>query len=78
MSFEYGAWNKLPHYAMIGTATSFYVWINDGINATSSKWIKGRIAFEEYNKLVNLHGKDKQQFITKIQELHSKFRKQKD
>lgn len=73
MSMDYGAWNKLPHYSVVGTNTSFYVWVNDGLTATASNWIKGRIASEEYNKLKLLHGKDKRQFIILVKELHSKF-----
>lgn len=75
---EIGKYNNLPHYAVIGEPTDFYVWINTGESlhsyqagkAGASGWIKGNEAFREYNKLRQLYKKDKTAFIDAIVQLH--------
>lgn len=72
MKLEVGAWNKLPHYSVVGRPTEFYVWVNENGHGSNSVWIKGAEAFTIYNKLRNL---DKKALVVKIKELHSTYRK---
>lgn len=72
---EIGAWNKLPHYAVIGQSNDFYIWIDDGeiegLKCASS-WIKGRIAFELYYKLKRANKED---FISLVKKYHKRYEK---
>lgn len=61
---EVGAWNKLPHYAIVGQPQDFYVWVNDGGTCCSSNWIKGNEAFRLYHELTRI--KDKDEFVKRI------------
>lgn len=58
---EIGKWNKLPHYRIVGDATSFYLWINKDGKGGNTEWIRGKNAFRLYNKLVTV--KSKHEFI---------------
>ena len=81
---EVGKWDKLPHFAVIGEPTSFYVWINHG-NATAldpaqgaSAWLQGREAFDAYYKLKHFCEKKKvNKFIALVEELHKSNRKRR-
>ncbi len=68
-----GAWNKLPHYSVIGTRTDFYLWVNEDGKGLASKWIKGNYAFALFNELTNLFKKDKNQFVRRLKQEHLKF-----
>lgn len=63
-----GAYNKLPHYAIVGSATEFYVWCQEDKNALgymcNSEWIRGRDAFDTYHRLEKLFKKNKPGFIS--------------
>lgn len=69
---EVGRWNKLPHYAVHGTKTDFYVWINEDGKGSGSKWIKGREAFDLWGKFSKLSTKDKNGFIALVKSTHVK------
>lgn len=51
IKMEVGAYNKLPHYAVIGESVDFYIWINEDGRGEASHWIKGNAAFKLYFKL---------------------------
>lgn len=75
---EVGAWNKLPHYAVIGHPQRFYVWVNEGNGnafTCSSDWIKGKAAFELFHELKQI--KDKKVLVARIKEIYNQFRKMK-
>lgn len=75
---EIGQHNSLIHYSVIGTATCFYVWVRElNGEGSASKFIKGNIAFREYNKLEKLYKENKGQFIILVKSLHSKYSPQK-
>jgi hypothetical protein len=61
-----GAYNKLPHYAVVGSPTEFYVWCQQDKSTPghmcNSEWIRGRDAFDTFHKLEKLFKKDKPQF----------------
>ena len=48
---EIGTYDRLPHYSVVGSATNFYVWVNEDGRGSASKWIKGAEAFSLYNKM---------------------------
>lgn len=61
-----GSYKNLPHYSVIGSASNFYYWINeDGLGKYSS-WFKGKEAFKQYQKLTQLHTKNKKVFCDEI------------
>ncbi len=64
---EVGAWNKLPHYLVVGCPNDFYVWINENGGGSASKWYKGASAFSAYYKLLKA---EKQEFINMVKALH--------
>jgi len=66
---EVGAWNKLPHYAVVGDPQRFYVWVNESGHGRSSKWICGKQAFDLYSELRAI--KDKKKLADKIREIFS-------
>jgi hypothetical protein len=70
---EFGRYDKLPHYAVHGDATNFYVWVNEDGKGSSSKWIKGSVAFELYNVLRNFHKIDKQMFCDTVKSIHTTY-----
>ena len=74
-NLEVGKWNKLPHYAVIGNPQDFYVWVNEDKFGSNSGWIKGAKAFEAYNKLANLHKKDRVGFVTMVKALYKTYAK---
>lgn len=67
---QYGSNQKLPHVVVIGQPIDFYVWLNEGEKGSASKWIHGAGAFEHYNKMRQMYGKDKQGFIEYAKMLH--------
>lgn len=75
-SFGYGAHDKLPHYGVIGKGTEFYVWRvtkkSEPYFHCCSEWIKGKEAFQMYNQLKELHGKDRQAFYKMVDEIMAK------
>ena len=83
IKLEIGAWDNLPHYAVVGSPTSFYVWINLKGGAPcwyvsgssgSSGWISGKAAFKHHNKLREYIDKGmKQEFINLIIQLHKEY-----
>ena len=54
---------KLPHYAVIGEATKFYVWENESGKGRASSWITGVVAFSVYQQLLQA---EKKEFISLI------------
>lgn len=74
MSFQVGAWNKLPHYAVNGKGPQdFYVWINEDGRGEASDWIRGE--FNTWHDLKKMSKKNKKQFVAKVKELFDKHRK---
>lgn len=80
---EIGAWNKLPHFAVVGSPVEFYIWINTGRQGGSAYvpgiqgacgWIRGKYAFELYNKL-SVARKDRCKFIQLCKDSHSKIKR---
>tara|TARA_R110000851_G_scaffold72413_4_gene160449 strand:- start:946 stop:1203 length:258 start_codon:yes stop_codon:yes gene_type:complete len=76
---EIGSYKDLPHYSVVGDKTSMYLWINedgdwDGIGE-SSRWIKGRLAFQLWAALEQAFKKDKPSFIRLVKYHHSENRK---
>ncbi len=68
---EYGSHKNLPHYAVVGTPTDFYVFVQTSKNNFGwSKWYKGKEAFNHYNNLRLIY-KNKQKFIEKVIELYN-------
>ena len=76
MRLAVGAYNKLPHYAVIGTAVEFYIWQNEDGSGSASNWIKGAKAFELWHKLNKYIKKDKTKFVSHVKELHTEYRKE--
>ena len=70
MMLEVGRWDRLPHYAVIGEKTSFYVWVCEDGQGSSSKWVKGNEAFQLSNKLLGLFKKDKSAFVLLVKQIH--------
>ena len=70
MRLQVGRWDKLPHYAVIGEKTFFYVWVCEDGQGSSSKWVKGNEAFQLSNKLLNLFKKDKAAFVSLVKQIH--------
>ena len=75
---EIGSYKSKRHIAIIGTPVEFYIW-NRQVEASrncESQWIRGRDAFEIYNKLRKLyeHG-NKKEFVTYAVETWEKFQK---
>ena len=70
---EIGSYKKIPHYAIIGDPTDFYVWINEDGNGQSSEWIKGKANL--HHELARLHRKKKQDFIDKLKSTFEKNKK---
>ena len=70
---EVGAWNKLPHYAVIGEPVEFYVWVNEDDRGLASNWIKGREAFDLYFKLKS---SNKSEFIKLIKKIAEENKRQ--
>jgi len=68
VDMKYGSYDKLPHYAVVGHATNFYLWINEDGNGSSSHWIRGVEAFAEYNNLRNNY-KNKRKWIGIVKRL---------
>lgn len=62
-TLEVGAYNKLPHYAVIGEPCAFYVWVNEDGHGTYSNWVKGVGAFNTYHKLSKL---SKARFVSEV------------
>jgi hypothetical protein len=75
MKLEIGAWNNLPHLAVVGQPQDFYLWVNDKNTATSSQWLKGKYAFREYAHLRNLFKKNKKAFGVQVIKLHAENKK---
>lgn len=80
-----GNYRTFPYYAVIGTPTGFYVWIqlhrNQGWNwykageQGACDWVVGADAFQKYNKLKELLGKgDKKAFIGMMVDIHRKYK----
>ena len=69
MGIEIGAYNKLPHYAVIGPPTAFYVWVNEDGRGVSSNWITGSNAFNKWHLLKRYKAKDKAKFVSCLKEL---------
>lgn len=65
---EVGAWNKLPHYSVIGQPQSFYVWVNEDARGSYTKWLTGAAAFTLYNKFRAI--KSKKEFIALAKQVH--------
>lgn len=72
MKLEVGAWNKLPHYSVVGRPVEFYVWVNEDGHGSNSKWVKGTEAFTLYNKL---RGLNKAELVKSIKQLHKEYSK---
>jgi len=70
MKMEVGAYNKLPHYAVIGTPIDFYIWKNEEGSGTASQWIQGASAFEAWHKLCHYKVKNKTEFVRYLKVLH--------
>lgn len=70
---ELGAYNKLPHYSVVGHPQDFYVWVNEDSVGSASKWIKGKDAFTLYNKFRNITNKS--EFVALIKQVHLENRK---
>ena len=71
---EVGQPGGMPHFAVIGEPTNFYAWVWDGsTNAftAASAWITGREAFRAYGHLVEVHGRDREGFVTEVRRLHA-------
>ena len=71
-----GTYKKLPHYSVIGERVDFYVWVNKDARGSSSKWIKGKEAFDLWAKLHILHKKGKGEFVQLVKKIHKDNRKQ--
>ena len=69
---EVGAYNKLPHYAVIGEPVDFYIWINEDGRGDASQWIKGNAAFNLYYKLRDSSNED---FISLVKKNFNENRK---
>lgn len=67
MKLEVGAWNKLPHYVVVGSPLNFYVWVAEGTEASNTSWFKGSKAFSAYNKLLKLNKRD---LVTELKRIH--------
>lgn len=63
MEMKVGDYNKLPHYAVVGNSTEFYVWVNEDGKGDNSSWVRGSEAFKKWHKLKHYRAKDKQKFI---------------
>jgi hypothetical protein len=80
---QLGAYNKLPTYSVIGTPTSFYVWVNErgqvwASDQGSSNRINGREAFGYYYKLKDLlEFGDQEGFIKLIKQIHKDHQRTK-
>jgi len=71
-NIEFGKWDKLPHYAVVGNSTCMYMWVNEDGRGSASEWIKGTAAFESYNKMMKLKKAD---CIDSIKALHKEYTK---
>ena len=69
-SVEVGSYRKLPHYAVVGDAQAFYLWVNEDGYGNNSAWIIGRNAFSAYHKLRKLQEKDKSAFIAEVKRMY--------
>ena len=65
-----GSWDNLPHYSVIGTASCFYVWINEDGHGKASHWLKGKHNFRLFHDLKKLSAKDKKAFCAKVKEVY--------
>jgi hypothetical protein len=79
---EVGSWDKLPHYAVVGTPVNFYVWVctekppYGDVDQGASEWITGLEAFTAHAKLRQMAAKGRrEEFITLVKELHKSNRK---
>ena len=76
LRLEVGSCNNLPHCALIGQMSDFYLWVDDGgSNWSSSQWIKGRKANKMFHELKKLIEKDKKEFCEKLRQYHAQYSK---
>ena len=71
---EVGSWNKLPHYAVVGRPTDFYLFHRpDAFTAKHTVWITGTEAFELHAKFkAALQKRNKTEFISMFNEEFNK------
>jgi hypothetical protein len=70
---EVGSWNSLPHYAVVGRATDFYLFYRpDPFTAKTTVWITGKEAFELHAKFKAAKVKSKAEFISLFEEQFNK------
>jgi hypothetical protein len=63
-----GSYDKLPHHAVIGNPSDFYVWLSNEVGGgKSSDWIKGQSNI--YHELDRLQERDKPAFRRRIEDL---------
>ena len=69
-NLELGSWNDLPHYAVIGEASNFYIWVNEDGQGSSCEWLTGSTSFSNYHYLNRIFKKDKKGFISLVKIIH--------
>lgn len=72
-----GAWNKFPHYAVIGDPCNFYLWMQETKEdrGCNGRWITGSAATTILNKLRELIVKDTAEFVVMFKRLHAEYLK---
>lgn len=71
IAMEVGGYNAPDHYAVIGTATEFYIWCKPvGKPGRSSEWFKGNEAFKHFHHMKDLVTGNRRVFISYLMDLY--------